>query len=51
MASQQEAEQAIIDRIVELAPKAQPPHLLLLAEALAWCYQPGQPHGGHHTDK
>lgn len=46
MATQQEADQAIIDQVATLAPRANPGALLKLAEALAWVKSPHQSHGG-----
>jgi hypothetical protein len=45
VATYEEAHSALIDRIAELAPRANPVTILRLAEALAWMTQPGQPHG------
>lgn len=47
MATDNEAEEAILARIVQLAPNVQSQGLLNLAEALAWLRNPSQPHGGH----
>ncbi len=51
MANINDAEQAIIDRVVDQAPEASPLALLYLAEALAWLKQADQAHGGSAPPK
>jgi hypothetical protein len=40
-----QARAAILNRVIELAPKATSTTLLSLAEAFAWVSVPGQTHG------
>lgn len=47
MATRPEFEQAILDRMAELAVTASSTTALKLAEAYAWLVNPNQPHGGH----
>jgi hypothetical protein len=44
MANASDAEQAIIDQVVVLAPKASAEQLKNLAEAFAWAHYGNQPH-------
>ncbi|MFI5729162.1 hypothetical protein ACIA49_03510 [Kribbella sp. NPDC051587] len=49
---QDEARDALLKAIVELAPKmGSAGSIRDLAEAYAWAVSPGQPHGGHTTNK
>jgi hypothetical protein len=46
----EEAQKAVYDRIIAIAPKVSGTvGLLQLAEAFAWVSMPGQPHGGSAT--
>lgn len=49
MATKEEARQAILDKIADLAPNAHAGTITLLAEAYAWAVAPNQPHGGRTT--
>ncbi len=46
-----DAQKALLERIVELAPEAQMGGILLLAEAFAWAVAPAQPHGGNPAQR
>ena len=50
MATQDQARNALLDRIVELAPRASSTaSLVTLAEAYAWVISPHQSHGAKST--
>jgi hypothetical protein len=50
MATQDQAREALLDRIVELAPRTSSTEsLVTLAEAYAWVISPHQTHGGKTT--
>lgn len=51
---EQQAQDAILNRIIELTPSSNSESLaravLNLAEAYAWLERPGMPHGGNSAD-